>query len=297
MRGSSEGTKLVAASWSSRKQQHYPRVSVGENHAVKSEIPRSIPRVFPLIRHRDDVVVGEVAPSRIAAGFPFFRRRRLVALEPTRDIVIIELQAPAHSRQRLPHHHRFFVVRSFIPDVARHNIVGFTASIGLRLCEGLAEIYCPAWSVAGKPEPNLGSLSSSDRDAMPAGHLRPASFGIDRRRATDDVVVDPILGVGRRSGTAKDFRDVRLVVAKQKRRRPARGIRASDKLPCAELLVLGDDDRVRFVGNFANRSFGNGVIPRPSVAEPGRWQDVEFGWIWPCVARGDPKSTHHPVPP
>ena len=49
------------------------RVGVGENHAVESEVPRSIPRVFPFIRHRDDLVIVQVTPSRIAAGFPLLQ--------------------------------------------------------------------------------------------------------------------------------------------------------------------------------------------------------------------------------
>jgi hypothetical protein len=112
-----------------------------------------------------------------------------------RDIIVIELQAPVHSRQPLPHHHRFFVVRPF-RSKRRVKFVGFAASVSLRLCEGVAEIDRSAWSVAGQPESDLGSLSGSDSDVVPARHLRPASFGIYRRRAIDDVVVDAILRIG-----------------------------------------------------------------------------------------------------
>jgi hypothetical protein len=112
-----------------------------------------------------------------------------------RDIVVIELQAPADSRQRLPHHHCFFVVRPF-PSKRRVKFVGFAASVSLRLCEGFTEIDRSAWSLAHQPKSDLGSLSDSDSDVVPAGHLRPASFGIDRRRSIDDVVVDAILRIG-----------------------------------------------------------------------------------------------------
>ena len=99
-----------------RQQQQlvlrHRRVGMGENDAVKGEVPRGVPRILPLIRHRDDVVVAEVAPSRVAAGFPRSGGRHLVALEPARNVVVIELQAPDHSREGLPHHHRFFVGRA-----------------------------------------------------------------------------------------------------------------------------------------------------------------------------------------
>lgn len=62
--------------------------------------------------------------------------------------------------------------------------------------ERVAEIDRLAWRVAGEPEPDLGPLSGSDRDAAPTGYLRSASFGIDRGRTTDDVIVDAILGIG-----------------------------------------------------------------------------------------------------
>jgi hypothetical protein len=75
-------------------------------------------------------------------------------------------------------------------------LVGFATPVGLRFREGVAEIHSPAWSVARQTEPDLDGFSGSDREAVPAGHLRPAPFGIDRRSAIDDVVVDAILGIG-----------------------------------------------------------------------------------------------------
>jgi hypothetical protein len=221
------------------------------------------------------MVVAEVAPFRVTAGFPSFRRRHLVALEPARDVIVIELQAPAHSRESLPHHHRFFVGRPLRAQ-GRVILVGFTAPVGLRLRERVPEVHCSARSVAGQPELDLGSLSGSDRNAVPAGHLRPASFGIDCRRAIHDGVVDAILGIGRRSGASKEFGEVGLVVAKQKRGRAPCGIRAGGELPCAELLVLGDDHRARLVGHIAKDRFGNAILPGPAVAEPERRQDMEL---------------------
>ena len=67
----------------------------------------------------------------------------------------------------------------------------------------------------------------------------------------------------------------------------AGGIRPCDKLPCAELLLFGDDDRGRVVRLVADLGLGSVVVPRPSVAEPERREKVKFGRLWPHVARGD----------
>ena len=67
----------------------------------------------------------------------------------------------------------------------------------------------------------------------------------------------------------------------------AGGIRPCDKLPCAELLLLCDDDRGRVVRLVADLRLGSVVVPRPSVAEPECREKVKFGRLWPHVARGD----------
>jgi hypothetical protein len=139
------------------------------------------------------MVVAEVAPSEVTAGFPGFRRWHLVARQPMRDITVIELQAPAHSRLRLPHHHRFFVVRPF-RSKRRVKFVGFAASVSLRLCEGVAEIDRSAGvSRASR------SLISAVSQAPIVMWCQQAIFvprRSGRRRAIDDVVLDAILRIG-----------------------------------------------------------------------------------------------------
>ena len=115
---------------------------------MKSEVPRRIPGVLPFVRHSDDVVIVGMAPSRIAPGFPSFRRRHLVALEPLGDVILIELKASDHSREGLPHYHRLFVARSFGAQ-CRIIFIGFALSISVRLSKGVAEIHGFAWGIAG----------------------------------------------------------------------------------------------------------------------------------------------------
>src|SRR3954452_6635287 len=66
-------------------------VDVREGDGVERQVPRRVPRIFPLVRHRDDVVVVEVSPTRVATGQSSGIRRRLtgVAVEPTRNVVVV----------------------------------------------------------------------------------------------------------------------------------------------------------------------------------------------------------------
>ena len=63
---------------------------------MKREIPSRIPRVLPLVRHRDHVGVVEVSPLVVAAGLAPLRRRRLtrVAVEPILNVDVVKLLRP-----------------------------------------------------------------------------------------------------------------------------------------------------------------------------------------------------------
>ena len=74
-----------------------------EGDAVKGEIPGGVPGVFPLVGHRDDVGVVEVAPLAVAAVEARGGRRGLarIALEPARNVDVVELLAPDHAGECL----------------------------------------------------------------------------------------------------------------------------------------------------------------------------------------------------
>src|SRR5688572_30156468 len=81
------------------------RIDQGKCNAMKGEIPGGIPRVFPLVRHRDHVGIVKMPPVRIPALETFARRLGpgWVAFEPAVDVVMIKLLAPEQTGQRLTH--------------------------------------------------------------------------------------------------------------------------------------------------------------------------------------------------
>ena len=78
----------------------------GQGDRVEGQVPGRIPRILPLVRHRDDVGVEHVEPFRVAhvlAG-GFEQRMTLVLAQPFLQVEVVILLAPQHSRQRLAVH-------------------------------------------------------------------------------------------------------------------------------------------------------------------------------------------------
>jgi len=83
------------------------RIDDVEGDDVKGQIPGRVPRVLPLVGHRDDVRVHHVGPLGVsdrraahAVGVD------AVLVEPASDVVVEELLAPEHAGERLAHHAR-----------------------------------------------------------------------------------------------------------------------------------------------------------------------------------------------
>ena len=138
----------------------------GHEHAAPElqkeagEIPCRVPRVFPLVRHRNHVGVVEMSPLAVAAVLALVRRRGLVriALEPVPDHIVIELLRPEQASERLPHH-----VACVGGEMARdHRIVEF-----VRFLAALRE---DALEVAA--ERRSHSLCSSSGDSRLPSRLR-----------------------------------------------------------------------------------------------------------------------------
>ena len=80
------------------------RVHKRERDAVERQVPRGIPRVFPFVRHGNDVSIVQVRPVNIAHALAFWRRWRLrgIAVEPRPHVEPIKLFRPDHAGERLP---------------------------------------------------------------------------------------------------------------------------------------------------------------------------------------------------
>jgi hypothetical protein len=76
------------------------RIDAAHWDHVKGEIPRCVPRVFPLVGHRDDVRVVEVRPVGVARLRVMRGRARLVRIagEPAAHVVVVKLLRPQQSR-------------------------------------------------------------------------------------------------------------------------------------------------------------------------------------------------------
>ena len=81
-------------------------IDQGQRDAMEGQIPRGVPRVLPLVGHRDDVEVGQMIPVLVASPAAAGRWRVCagIALEPLLDVVVVELFRPQHPGERLPLH-------------------------------------------------------------------------------------------------------------------------------------------------------------------------------------------------
>src|SRR6185369_11674623 len=103
---------------------------------MKSKIPRRIPGILPLIRHRDDVGVVEMFPLMIATARAFGRRfgRRWITVKPVLDHIVIVLFGPEHAGERLAHDEPCIVRKMFRYDCLIE-VIGFMSSVAEDLFE------------------------------------------------------------------------------------------------------------------------------------------------------------------
>ena len=213
---------------------------------------------------------------RVAPVPPRRWRRRLggVPFKPTGHVVVIKLLAPQHPGEGLAHH-QGLVSRGASRGQLAIELVGFGPAGGHNLVEIAARalpVRRALRSSGAQAQVQVDSIAGLDGDLVPEGALGAPQLRVDRRRARDDVVVDPVLGVGRARRHAIEPRLVGLVLTEQqRRRRPARG-RPPDQLELAEERVA-DPDRSRAVRR--QLRLGSVEIPRPGVAEPGSGQHVQ----------------------
>ncbi len=70
---------------------------------MKGQVPGRVPRILPLVGHREHVGIVEMRPFGIASALAFGRRGRLggIAPQPLRHVIVKELFGPDQTGQRL----------------------------------------------------------------------------------------------------------------------------------------------------------------------------------------------------
>ncbi len=191
------------------------RVDHRQRHGMEREVPRGVPGVLPLVRHRDDVVVDHVRPLRVADVVPRRRAQRVrgVLAKPHVEVEGVVLLGPQHPRQSLPHDHR--PVR-----VQRRRRDRCVELVGLRLAQRQHVVEVRERVEAARLRRGEAHV---EHDLSPAGHERlpvGGDLGATHRAhrvgvTVHDRPVDPVLDVRRRVGLSPQPFGVRLVLAEE----------------------------------------------------------------------------------
>ena len=166
----------------------------------------------------------------------------------------------------------------------RRNPVVEFVSVGETFLENLLE------SVEGLVYPR-GCQTETDGLAATGGQIEgivrgglgPGLGGVDRLAAArDDVLVEGVLGVGRRVGLAPETAGIALVLGEEQ----LRGAIAVEPV-LAELMVRGSHDAG---SHFAQQRLRLVCVPGPGVAEPERRQNTNAGRFRPAIVHGHPNE-------
>ena len=181
-----------------------------------------------------------MAPVRVATGRACLGRTYDVAVEPARDVVMVELLAPQHSSERLPHHCGLIVTRA-LRGQRCIVLVSFAAPVGVDPLEVCPEVRSLAEPITCQAKPELDRLAGSDFETIPASHFCTMPRRIYRRRTVNDVVVDAVLWIGRLlSGDAIQVPRIGFVFTEQQRRRLSGRIRPGGEAPAAQQFFFND---------------------------------------------------------
>ena len=209
--------------------QHQVELLLGEvgiDHAqrdhVEGQVPGRVPRVLPLVRHRDDVVIEHVRPLAVAhalALLPGQMAAGAMLVEPQVEVVVEVLLGPEHAGQRLAQHvGAVGVLRDSGRGQRRIEGIGF----GQALCEYCVEVgegRARLRRLAGRqPQAQDLRLARADTEAVVGRHLGALPRRIHRSGlALHEVAVEGVLHVGRRILAAEKAHMVGLVLGEEQR--------------------------------------------------------------------------------
>ena len=247
---------------------------------VKGEVPRGVPRIFPLVRHGDHVGVEEVLPVVIARAAALGGRRRKVRVagQPLLHDIMVKLLRPQQPGVGLAHD-----IARLGPE--RGRVLGFKKRRGLRdapgengveICEGRGRPR--AGRREAEPEHDLAAGGNLERVVRRG--FRPVAVRVHGVRApVDDGVVETVFHVGREVRRAEDARVVRFVFREKPRR-----VGVGGEAEFAERFVRGGEGAcVELAEARLERAALVDAAPRPGVAKPQRRQDVQARGVGAAV--------------
>ena len=166
---------------------------------MECEIPRRVPRVFPLVRHRDDVGVVEMAPLMVSCLAPLRRWwwKIRIAVEPGSHLVVVVLFRPQHSRQCLPHDVPG-IIGKILRDDAGVKLVGLANALREDSIEALTERPASRCCHLDRRQSQMNTyhLSRPERQRIMSRGFRSNIRRIHSSRIVlDDGLVDTILDI------------------------------------------------------------------------------------------------------
>ena len=118
---------------------------------MEGQVPGRVPRVFPLVRHRDHVGVQHVEPVGVPHALPgvVHHGMAVVLHQPPLEVVEVELLAPQHARNGLAVHPSLVVAQRLRRDPLEE-LVGLVDPPGKCRLEAAEGVVRPGWrSAAG----------------------------------------------------------------------------------------------------------------------------------------------------
>ena len=194
------------------------RIDGRETDRVKGQIPGGVPRVLPLVRHRNDVVVEHVEPVAVPDRD---RRRRVervhaVLTEPHVDVEEVVLLRPEEASECLSHDQRGVLAGGFrrqrSVELVRVATPASTSSRRRRNGRG-------PWRI-GEAEPDRRGLASPDVEAVVSGGLGAGLCRVDGIGVpVHDERVKGVFDVGARVGRVEEPLPIRVVLGGEQWRR------------------------------------------------------------------------------
>ena len=254
-----------------------------EGDHVEGQVPGREPRVFPGVRHREDVAGEDVGPVAVATLVPPRRRGRLVRipLYPFLHHVMVELLRPQKPRVGLARDPPALLVHVLGNPPVKEVRLLFPS--GEHPLERGPEPLGGPGRLRGEPEPDDSLLARSKVERVLGSALGAPLRGVDPvLPAVDHHVVEGILHVGRGIGRMEERLDVGLVLREEDPPRRIAGI-GFQEIAAEGRVVALDESGPRERHPRLHLAPLVRAAPRPGVSEPQGRQHLQGCRLGPAV--------------